>query len=267
MTALLESPIHAPYTGGDPDVGLRELRHLIEHHIKNQPRSLQVRIGPSEIGTDCDHCLAAKLAGWAEKDYNGAAWLPWVGTCVHAGLETAVIAHENRLNAVHKGGRRYLVEHEVTVGTIGGQPITGHVDLVDLAVGMTVDWKIVGANTLRSAKAGPSNVYRAQAHLYARGLVDAGHRIDTVAIAFLPRNAVTLDAAVWWHEPHDRAVADAALERANRVHANLTALEQVAGVDTRDAWISGLPRAEACFDCPRFPDAPPDALPFADLLP
>ena len=42
----------------------KEIRLIIEAHIANQPRNLQKEIGPSELGTDCLQCLAARLAGW-----------------------------------------------------------------------------------------------------------------------------------------------------------------------------------------------------------
>ena len=62
-----------------------EIRGIIEDHITNQPRSLQKEIGPSELGTDCLHCLAARLAGWEKR--QSAAWLPFIGTCVHERFE------------------------------------------------------------------------------------------------------------------------------------------------------------------------------------
>jgi hypothetical protein len=266
-------PVHAPYAGGDPTEALGDLRQIIEHAITHQPRSQQRTIGPSEIGTPCDHCLAAKLAGWARTD-DGVPWLPYIGTAVHAQLEEALLQHENARNAVHTTGARYLTEARVMVGHIGGREIWGSTDLVDLTVGMTVDWKCVGASTLRKAKAGPSQTYRVQAHLYARGWNLAGHRVDHVAIAYLPRNDMGgLNAAVWWHEPYDEQVAIDALDRANRIHANLTALDAL-GTEARDRWVTALPRAEGCFDCPKYPDgadlpAPghrPAEAAFADLL-
>ncbi|WP_434080384.1 hypothetical protein [Sanguibacter sp. Z1732] len=75
-------PRHAPYVGGDADEALREARWVIEHAITHQPRSLQERIGPSEIGNPCDHCLAAKLAGWKQTE-DGVPWLPFLGTAAH----------------------------------------------------------------------------------------------------------------------------------------------------------------------------------------
>lgn len=264
--------LHHPYVGGDPNAALKAARAVIEQAIANHPRSLQKVIGPSEIGTACEHCLAAKLAGW-EESAGGVAWLPTVGTAVHAWIEDAFNCHEANRNAVHTTGLRYLTEAKVMVGTIGGVEIWGSTDLVDLQVGMTVDWKVVGAGTLRTARRGPSTVYRTQAHLYAKGWNDAGHRVDHVAIAYLPRNAVSLDDAIWWTEPYQPDIAVAALERANRIAANLAALATL-GQQAVDTWISSLPRDPECHDCARYADgvgltAPghhPRSDDFADLL-
>lgn len=248
-------PLHHPHTGGNPDTALRGLRSIVENAITNQPRSLQKRIGPSEIGNPCDHCLAAKLAGWPRNDH-GVPWLPYIGTAVHAQLEQVLIQHEGDRNAVHTTGLRYLTEARVMVGHVLGQEVWGSTDLIDLAVGMTVDWKIVGETTLRTARrTGPSEVYRVQADLYAKGWNDAGHRVDHVAIAYLPRNAVSLDQAVWWTAPHDRGRAERALERVNRLAANVHAL-QALGPDAVAAWIVTLPRHTGCHDCARYPDRP-----------
>lgn len=246
-------PLHMSYAGGDPTTAMRDLLSVVEHAITHQPRSLQTRIGPSEIGTPCDHCLAAKLAGWKRND-DGVPWLPYIGTAVHAQLEQVLQQHEADRNAVHTTGLRYLTEARVMVGHIAGEEIWGSTDLIDLAVGMTIDWKIVGETTLRTARRqGPSEVYRAQADLYAKGWNDAGYRVEHVAIAYLPRNAVSLDQAVLWSAPHDRARAERALERANQLAANVSAL-QALGATAVATWIATLPRDPGCHDCARYPD-------------
>ena len=249
-------PLTVPFDGTSPDASIGQVRGVIEHAVINSPRSLQKRIGPSEVGTACDHCLAAKLAGW-EQTEEGMAWLPFVGTAVHAELERIVTEHENARNANHTTGRRWLCERRVTVGQIGGVDITGSTDLFDVAAGTTWDWKIVGPGTLKSVRAhGPSEVYRVQAHLYGRGWAAAGHDVRHVGIVYLPRNDMRgIDAGLLWHEPYNAQVAVDALARAERFHTNLTALTAL-GTAARDAWISGLPRDRGCFDCKRYPDAP-----------
>lgn len=247
MTTTITAPT-APGMEVTPSAAATEIWDLIEHGLAHQPRSLQKRIGPSELGADCIHCLAAKLAGWAKT--QDRAWLPAIGTGVHLLLEEMFTRFERENRT---GSPRFLIEQRVTVGDIGGTPITGSTDLVDLWAGMTVDWKCVGPSSLRKYKTGPSATYRAQAHLYAKGWRAAGHDIGTVAICFLPRNSPNMRDGFWWHEPYDEQLALDVLARANRLHATLTALQAV-GTETRDAWISQLPRASDCWDCARFPD-------------
>ncbi|PWH05217.1 hypothetical protein DEO23_14145 [Brachybacterium endophyticum] len=224
---------------------------LIENSIRRQPRSMQKLIGPSEIGTDCTHCLAAKVAGW-EETQRDTAWLPMIGTAVHAALAEFFEA-DNRQSLAAGRRARWRPEHRVEVGSIGPHHISGTCDLYDTATGTVVDFKIVGAETLRTAKAAPKPVYRTQVHLYGRGYENAGHTPERVMIAHLPRNAVSLTQAVIFEEPYDRTVALEALERANRVHANVTTLASISEA-ARDEWITSQPRADGCFSCRRYPD-------------
>ncbi|WP_104087950.1 hypothetical protein [Arthrobacter sp. GMC3] len=262
----------ASYEGINPRTALDIIRSVVENAILNQPRSLQKRIGPSEIGTPCDHCLAAKLAGWQQIEKD-VPWLPFVGTSVHSQIEDIFVQESLKQCATDPtGGVQYAAENKTMVGVIDGVEIWGSTDLVDFVSGMTVDWKVVGATTLRAAKVGPSQVYRVQQHLYAKGWNDAGYRIDHVAIAYLPRNDISLTKAVWWTEPFNREIAEEALARANRFAANIRALRTI-NEEAVTAWITGLPRhnrqwnpdiaaGKECFDCKRFPDNPVMADPF-----
>jgi hypothetical protein len=197
-----------------------------------------------------------------------------VGTAVHTWLEEQAFRRV-MLDAFNRP--RYLMERKVAVGAIGGVEITGSTDLVDLVRGMTWDWKIVGATTLKSAKAAPSVRYVVQQMLYARGWRRLGVQITHVGIAYLPRNEVSLRKAVLWTAPYDEQVALDALARAERMDANLKAMASIS-VETRDAYITGLDRWRSwkepvngieklvqgnaqegqieCLDCPRYPDMP-----------
>lgn len=248
-----------PYDGGTPTTTLDDIRHIIEHAINHQPRTLQATIGPSELGNPCDHCLAAKLAGW-EKNANGS-WLPFVGTATHDHIAAIFALHE-----LYDDTRRFISEHKVTVGHLAGKPITGTCDLYDAATGTVVDFKIVGKTTLDKARRhGPTPVYRTQVNLYGLGWANAGAPVHHVAIYYLPRNATTLAAAVPWAEAHNPDLAHAALERASRLHANLTAMASVS-TEARDQWITSLPRDPDCWDCNRYPDRPATPSPLADLI-
>lgn len=267
----------APYEGmpGGVEEAKKSILRVIEDAITNHPRSLQKSIGPSEIGTECDHCLAAKLAGW-DQVRDGSPWLPTVGTAVHTWLEECAFRRV-MLDAFNRP--RYLMERKVAVGMIGGVEITGSTDLVDLVRGMTWDWKIVGITTLKSAKVSPSRRYIVQQMLYAHGWRRLGVLITHVGIAYLPRNEVSLRKAVLWTAEFDESIVLEALARANQVHANLQAMESIS-VEARDQFITSLPRWRSwrenvggieklvygnavegkieCLDCARYPDYPED---------
>lgn len=226
----------------DPATTWTSYRQIIESAIADMPRTQQVRIGPSELGTDCNLCLARKLAGIQEA--RDVAWLPWVGTAVHAQLDDVFTRHNATLPAL-----RFLTELTVSVGEVDGQEITGHLDNYDLATAEITDWKIVGKTTLTKVKAkGPTPAYRTQGHLYGRGVVRRGLPVRRVRIAYLPRNEPTLDNAVIWSEPYDEQVALKALARADALAKAL----RVAGVE---AVLAGLTGAAGCYSCARYPDA------------
>lgn len=224
--------------GSDPRLLQQELLWSINAAIQNQPRSLQKAIGPSEIGDPCDRCLALKLAGQTpQPEAQGGAWLPYIGTAVHAQLADVFDAHD-----------RWLVEQRVDVGMIAGAIISGSADLFDPVTGTVIDWKVVGKTTLDKARRhGPTDVYRAQAHLYGRGFTNAGHHVERVAIYYLPRNAINLGAGHFWSEPYDEQVAVNALKRAEALHAAVTTL----GLEVTDR----LHTEPGCRTCPRFPRA------------
>lgn len=197
-----------------------ELLEVISDAITNHPRSLQAAIGPSEIGVECGRRIAYKLLGVPERKRPSPNWLATVGTAVHAWLE-GQFDTDNVKRAPHLDGQeRWLIETKLTVGFVPGLGfVTGSCDLYDRVTRTVVDWKIVGPTALKKYKAqGPSLQYRTQAALYGQGWVNAGHPVDTVAIAFLPRNG-ELRELHFWSEPFDPAIAAAALARLAQIKA------------------------------------------------
>ncbi|HEY9310263.1 MAG TPA: hypothetical protein VIP82_20865 [Microbacterium sp.] len=199
---------------------------VIKDGITRHPRSLQKRIGPSEMGRPCDRWILHKLNGDGEPD-RGPAWKPAVGTAVHDQLE-------RWFDAANRGGgevdrTEWVTEWSVTVGQIGGQDIDGHSDLFHVPTGTVIDHKIVGPKQLSKYRLhGPSQQYRVQAHLYGKGFTDDGGwgPCRAVAIAFLPRDG-ELSGAYFWSEPYNPHLAAEALQRANRLWTMLT----VVGID------------------------------------
>lgn len=212
----------------------------------SRPRSLQKEIGPSQIGTPCDHCLAAALVGWEKR--GDEAWLPLIGTAVHA-----LLLDED--NGAWES--EWMKEERVSVGRIDGITVQGNADLFHWPSGTVVDLKLVGASTLNEARRhGPSSQYVVQTQLYGRGFQAAGFQVNTVCIAYLPRNSMRLSDAVFASRPYDIDVADDALNRAEKLLRDARYMESVS-VRARDVWIDGLPRASGCYDCARYPSIVP----------
>lgn len=239
-------PAHLMQRGGSPDAVGKELLGIIKAYVENQPRSLQVKIGPSEIGQACARRIGYKLLN--APDFNPQQIVPWkafIGTCVHA--ELANIFDRNNLAysaKVSPGDERWLVEHKVTVGQLGPEEIDGHTDLYDRVTCGVIDWKIVGPSPLKGYKAsGPGPQYRSQGHLYGRGWHRGyGLPVDYVMIVFLPRNGELHDTHIW-HEPYDEQVAIEALNRAGAIKSVVGAL----GVEA----LTKLPSTDNyCYRCP-----------------
>lgn len=184
---------------------------VIERSIAAHPRSLQKRIGPSEIGIDCERRLIHKIAGDDEPADTRIPWKPALGTAMHTQLEEWFNADNARYDPI----QRWVCEDRVDVGELGDTHITGSTDLFDTFTYTVLDHKIVGNSTLQKYRThGPSRQYRTQAHLYGRGWVRRGYPVQRVAICFLPREA-EWSKRYLWTEAYDEQVALNALNRLN----------------------------------------------------
>lgn len=215
--------------------------------ITNHPRTLQTRIGPSEIGDPCARRIGYKLLH-VEQRPQEPNWKATVGTGIHGWLETA-FDRANDTWARSMGGtwvERWLIEERVTVGTdTAGEPITGSCDLYDRHTRTVIDHKTIGPTQLKKYRAqGPSQTYRIQAHLYGQGWANAGLPPATVAICFLPRQGELRDA-YWWSEAWNPGVAAQALDRLRGIQ-----------LATGTLGAAALPlletAAEYCEHCPFF---------------
>jgi hypothetical protein len=246
------------------DVVEQVLLDVIDEAVRAHPRSKQKRIGPSEIGTPCDRCLGHKLHGTAEIEQRTLPWATVEGTNHHASMETWFTS------AADVDGEyfhEFECEQTVNVGTIDGVDITGSCDLYLPSLGYVIDWKFPSQKAFtKYRRLGPSAVYRAQAHLYARGFDRAGRPAARVGIFFICRGAATL-MHHFWTEPYDPTIAENALARAESIAVNIRAMTSISEEAALN-YINHLPRDPDCFSCRRYPGAPtkPAAGNTADLL-
>ena len=216
------------------------IREHIVDMVTHQPRSLQREIGPSELGTQCLHCLVKKLTGHANGQIRDVAWLPFIGTSVHGQLER-----------MFGGLDGYETERTVLVGNLtDARPITGSIDLWDEHNSATCDWKIVGNSTLDDARRhGPSQQYKIQASLYGIGMSHT-HPVAASCIFYLPRNQPSLDAAWIYECPFDPRPGQWALARARLILTLYDSIRVEYGANIAEQWVNAFPRnPEHCFHC------------------
>lgn len=246
LTVVGASRVH-PTCEVDADAAAMDVITVIREGVLYQPRSMQTRIGPSEMGHPCSRRIGHKLAGTPASNDRGVAWKPFIGTAAHAAV--ADYFARNEVARWEDGSithPRWYVEEQVTVGDILGEAITGNADLFDGSYGIVWDHKFTTRRMIRDYKSGgPGDQYRTQAHLYGRGFANAGHDVRWVGICFWTRDGEFTDR-YFWHEPYDEQVALNALQRVTNIKAALVA-------HGSEVVLPLLPMVESyCQHCPYF---------------
>lgn len=200
----------------------REIIRMVREYDASRPRSMQKHLGPSEIGTGCDRQLAYKLAGREPVNETADPWFPIIGSAVHEWLSKMATYYNDVVLGRH-ANPRFIVENRVKVATQqGGYDTSGHTDLYDVDNERVVDWKIVGATTMRKVKDGDPAQYKIQAMTYGTGWVQAGYPVREVMIAYLPRSNFLNKMHLNVH-PYDPTITPLALQRVGTIEAMVQA--------------------------------------------
>lgn len=168
------------------------MREVHDRQADRQPRSLQVHLGPSEVGSVCDRQIVGKMTGAKHTNHVTSRWPATVGTGVHVQL-AQFFANENLLNQ----DERWHPEIRVV-------PVPEHAgtsDLYDALEYAAVDHKALGETQIaKLRRRGPSTQYFVQLLLYAKGLQNQYKRVDRIVLVAWPRTAPTLAGMyVWEH--------------------------------------------------------------------
>ena len=216
---------------------------LIEGGMANDARTLQRRIGPSGLGTDCIHCLACGIFQIPKPENPREIWNQAVGHACHAWMEQRLI------DANTAAGRDvYYPERKVYVGDIGPDRITGSADCYDVDEQVVVDWKFPGDNTMAKVRKGKiTATYRKQPHLYGLGYLNAGFEVRGVMVLFIPRNDRTVRFSHAYKVPFDRTLAEDTMARAQAIY------DLVIRDGGPQEVIPRLRRDPDCWDCTRYP--------------
>jgi hypothetical protein len=184
----------APLSGNTPWAGryAAEIRRVVHRHAAQAERSLQVHLGPSEIGHVCSRQVVGKLAGVPRTNHVVDPWPSILGTAGHAWLEAAFRAENERLGRV-----RWVPEQKVEPfeGATPFQTHRGTADLYDADEQSVDDHKLLGPTSMAKVRSseGPPRHYVVQMLLYAEGYRRLGLPVRRVALLAYPRTAASLD--------------------------------------------------------------------------
>jgi hypothetical protein len=168
-----------------------DLRRVFTEHAARAPRSLQLHLGPSELGVECDRQVAGKMAGLPATNHVVDPWPSIRGTALHAWAADAFTADN-----VRHGLLRWVAEQRVTPHP--DHP--GTADLYDAVERAVVDHKFLGETSMAKIRrpSGPPRKYVVQLLLYGLGYLRLGLTVRRVAVAAYPATASSLDGLYVW---------------------------------------------------------------------
>jgi hypothetical protein len=197
----------------DDDPLMDELKDLIRNHSHAHPRHAQVHLGPSQVGHPCArNVITGLLAGQSEVSRRVNAQfdvLPsYIGVAAHKAMEEAC-----ELDNVRLGRERWISERKVHVR----QDLSGTCDLYDRDTYTVIDFKFPGTTQMSEyRKHGPTPLYKAQAHLYGAGYINAGYPVERVGIWMVPRSGL-LSTSLLWLRPYRQDVVDEVCTKLDRM--------------------------------------------------
>jgi hypothetical protein len=240
----------APLNGSSPWASryAAELRRVFVEHAARAPRSLQLHLGPSELGVNCDRQVAGKMAGLASTNHVMDPWPSIVGTACHAWAADAFTADNARHNVL-----RWIAEQRVTPHP--DHP--GTADLYDAAEQAVVDHKFLGESSMAKIRAtsGPPRKYVVQLLLYGEGYRRLGLPVRRVVLAAYPRTASSLDGLYVWEREHVTPAQTEADDQLIQEVFDQTATRQLYATELHSGrlrldQIPFTPDSDECYFCP-----------------
>ena len=221
----------------------RELRGVITRQASLAPRSVQVHLGPSELGESCDRQVTGKFAAAYRTNHVSDPWPSIVGTAVHAWLALAF----------QDDNARERILRWVTEVTVTPHPeFPGHADLYDAFESAVVDHKVLGPTSLAKVKSasGPPLRYQVQLLLYAAGFRALGLPVRRTVLAAYPPTASTLDGMYVWEHLCGPEDDDVVREVIRKTLVRRQLAEEITAGRMTLRQVPATPDDDACFFCP-----------------
>jgi hypothetical protein len=184
----------APLNGSSPWASryAGELRRVFTEHAARAPRSLQLHLGPSELGVACDRQVAGKMAGLPPRTTSWTRGRRSAAPRCTPGPADAFVADN-----VRTGLLRWVAS------SASSPPHPNHpgtADLYDAVEQAVVDHKFLGETSMAKIRRaeGPPRKYVVQLLLYGLGYRRSGLPVRRVAVAAYPATAASLDGLYVW---------------------------------------------------------------------
>jgi len=156
----------------------------------NRSRSIQVQIGPSEVG-GCRRRVWYRLNNQPETNDNELKLASIMGTAIHTAIESALADN-----------KEVLVETEVEY-----DGMKAHIDCFIPSTGQVIDWKTTKVKNLSYF---PSMQQRWQVQLYGYLLSKNGYQVNQVSLCAIARDGDERNVTVH-SEAYDESIALEAL--------------------------------------------------------
>lgn len=229
-----------------------ELKEIVRAYSARRARNLQVHLGPSELGVECDRQVVGKLLGAPTTNHVTDPWPSFMGTAGHAEMEN-VFAWDNEVRYVANGlPPRWRTETRVS-------PTDEHPGTADLyQLGVIEDHKFLGESSMAKLQSptGPPRKYVGQIGLYGLGYLRKGLPVERAVLLAWPRTSSRLDDLYVWETAFDdRMVALIAeiLADTKRRKENAANIATRFAREDQPAALADVPRApsgDECFFCP-----------------
>lgn len=220
----------------------------------NTERSQQTTIGLSEIGMECDRCVARMLSGqYANIDDGDKGWKAQIGTFGHAGLEEHFAAKYPALvgETPTDAAPLYHLEQNLKLWQYKTLDLGGHCDLYieGETFGIVDDWKFQGPTKLKQTSAGKiGQQYTVQMSAYGLAWQQLGKLVTHVCLYALPRDGDLNEARPVLMRFDPKPAVDA-LARLQRMIDAAEILEAGFPGEGWDRLIRAQARAGHCFSC------------------
>jgi len=220
----------------------RTVKDVVIRAANRAPRSLQVHLGPSELGVECDRQVVGKLVSEPRTNHVADPWPSVVGTAVHAWLADAFEQDNQKTDSQRWFAERRVIPHPEHAGTG---------DLYDAWEAAVLDHKCLGETSLNKVRSGRvPRKYKRQLLLYGLGFIRMGLPVRRVGLIAYPRTGSSLDGLYVWETAFDGSAIEELVDTFAETDRRKAQAAQVLAGRLPLQLVPRTPSSDECYFCP-----------------